>query len=74
MRKKHLTKRSEKIIPKKTTTKLVYHGLFCNSQRSLKTNTVMKLKTKKNTLFKIKFSWKNKCVGSFEGISQRIKG
>ena len=51
------------IIPKKTM-KLDFHGLFCNSRRSAKSNTVTKLKTKKNTVSDIKFCRKNKCVHS----------
>ena len=46
------------------TIKLDFHGLFCNSRLRAKLNTVTKLKTKKNTVFEIKFSWKNKCVHS----------
>ena len=38
------------------------HSLFCNSRRSAKLNTVTKLKTKKNTVYEGKFSFKNKCV------------
>ena len=58
-----LTQCSEMIKPKKTI-KLVFHGLFCNSRRSAKSNTVTKLKTKKNTVSELKFCFKNKCVRS----------
>ena len=51
------------IIPKKTI-KLVFHGLFCNSRRSTKSNTVTKFKTKKNTVSEIKFCCKYKCLHS----------
>ena len=39
----------------KKTIKLVFHCLFCNSRGSAKSNTVTKLKTKKNTVSEIKF-------------------
>ena len=40
---------------KKKTIKLVFHGLFCNSRRSDKSNRVTKLKTKKNMVSELKF-------------------
>ena len=57
----HLTKCSEMITPKKTI-KLAFHGLFCNSLRSAKSNTVTELRTKKNTVYELKFCCKNKCI------------
>ena len=47
-----------------TNIQFSFHGLFSNSRESAKLNTVTKLKTKKNTVFKWKFPFKNKCVRS----------
>ena len=52
----HLTKCCEMI------TQFFFHGLFCNSQRSAKSNTLAKLKTKKNTASELKFGCKTNCV------------
>ena len=55
-----LTKCSQMITPKKTI-KLVFQCLFCNSWRSVKSNSVTKLQTKKNTVSEIKLGCNNKC-------------
>ena len=48
----------------KKPVKLFFHSLFCNSWRSAKSNTVTKLKEKKNTVSEIKCWCKNKCEHS----------
>ena len=49
------------------TIKLVFHGIFCNSQRRAKSNTMTKLNTKNNTVSEKKFCCKNKFVRSSIG-------
>ena len=44
--------------------KIVFNGLFHNSWKIEKLNTVIKHKTKKNTLSEGNFSCKNKCARS----------
>ena len=48
----------------KTPIKLVFLGIFGNSQRSANLNTVTKLNTTKNAVSKLKFCCKKKCVRS----------